>query len=121
MSISRINDLNVYKKAFELAMKIFHTSIKFPKEEKYSLTDQIRRSSRSISINIAEGWGKRIYAPVFKRHLIDSLGSLEETKGWLEYCDACNYIEEQEYKSLYSQYDSLGAMIYKLHNNWKND
>lgn len=58
MSISKVNDLNVYKVAFKLAMDIFHITVKFPKEEKYSLTDQIRRSSRSISINIAEDWGK---------------------------------------------------------------
>lgn len=119
MSISKVNDLNVYKKAFELAMKIFFLSVKFPKEEKYSLTDQIRRSSRSISINIGEGWGKRTYLQVFKRHLIDSLGSLEETKGWLEYSKACNYIKEEEFNDLYSEYDTLGAMIFKLHDNWK--
>ena len=120
MSIGRVSDLNVYNIAFELAMKIFRISIKFPKEEKYSLTDQIRRSSRSISINISEGWGKRIYVPIFKRHLIDALGSLEETKGWLEYCKACEYVTEEEYDDLYTNYDKLGAMIYRLHENWND-
>lgn len=117
MSISRVSDLNVYKMAFELAMRIYRLTFKFPKEERYSLTDQIRTSLRFISINIAEGWGKRIYAPVFKRHLIDSLGSLEETKGWLEYSKECEYFKNNDYDELYKSYDTLGAMIYKLHDN----
>lgn len=119
MSISKVTDFNVYKIAFDLAMDIFIISIKFPKEEKYSLTDQIRRSSRSVAINIAEGWGKRTYQSVFKRHLIDSLGSLEETKGWLDFSKECNYIKEEDHLELSSSYNSLGAMIYKLHDNWK--
>lgn len=119
MSISKVSDLNVYSIAFELAMKIYRLSFTFPKEEKYSLTDQIRRSSRSISINIAEGWGKRIYVQVFKCHLIDSLGSLEETKGWLEYSKECEYMTEEEFYDLYMNYDKLGAMVFKLHENWK--
>lgn len=119
MSISKVNDLNVYKKAFKLAMNVYHITMSFPKEEKYSLTDQIRRSSRSISINIAECWGKRIYISVFKRHLIDSLGSLEETKGWLEYSKECDYITLDTFDELYANYEELGSMIFNLHSKWK--
>lgn len=119
MSIKKVRDLSVYVEAFRLAMEIFQRSKEFPKEEKYSLTDQIRRSSRSVSINIAEGWAKRQYVAVFRRHLIDALGSLEETKGWLEYCKACEYVQEDYFVSMYKKYDELGGMIYKLHESWK--
>jgi len=73
-------------------VNIFFTVKVFPKEEKYSLTDQVIRSSRSVSANIAEGWGKRIYESEFKKHLVYAMGSLEETKVWLLYAKDCQYI-----------------------------
>ena len=81
MAIKSVKDLKVYNLAFELAMEIFKLTLTFPKDEKYSLTDQIRRSSRSAAINIREGFAKRKYENVFIRHLNDSLGSSEETRG----------------------------------------
>ena len=75
MGIKSVKDLKVYKVAFELAMEIFKLTLNFPKEEKYSLTDQIRRASRSVAINIREGFAKRRYENVFIRHLNDSIGS----------------------------------------------
>ena len=90
--IKTVSDLEVFKISYQLAMDIFHTTRSFPKEERYSLTDQIVRSSRSISANIAEGWGKRIYENEFKRHLIYAMGSLEETKVWLYFSRDCSYI-----------------------------
>lgn len=83
MGIKSIDDLKVYNLAFELAMEIFKLTLNFPKEERFSLTDQIRRSSRSVAINIREGFAKRKYENVFIRHLNDALGSSEETRGWL--------------------------------------
>ncbi|HKR06463.1 MAG TPA: four helix bundle protein [Bacteroidia bacterium] len=83
------------------------------------MTDQIRRSSRSIKANIAEGWGKRIYTDVFKRHLVDALGSLEETKSWLISCLDCHYITNEAFQNFANEYDLLGSKIYKLHQNWK--
>ena len=83
MPIKTFTDLDVYNLSHELAMEVFYLTQKLPPEEKYSLTDQVRRSSRSVAVNIAEGWGKRIYPANFKRHLADSNGSLEETKSWL--------------------------------------
>jgi four helix bundle protein len=112
-------DLEVYQIARKLALEIFELTKKFPSEEKYSLTDQIRRSSRSVKANIAEGWGKRNYTDVFKRHLIDSLGSLEETKSWLISCHDCSYIINEVYNGLAKEYDLLGGKIYTLHQNWK--
>ncbi len=78
-------DLEVYRLAFDLAMEVFELTKKFPKEEKYSLTDQIRRSSRSVPINIREGFAKRRYENLFIRHLNDAMGSSEETRGWLDF------------------------------------
>jgi len=78
--IRTVEDLEVYRLAHAVAMDIFRISRAFPPGEKYALTDQIVRSSRSIAANIAEGWGKRVYEAEFKRHLVYALGSLEETK-----------------------------------------
>jgi len=93
--IKSFRDLEVYQLARKLALQIFELNKTFPPEEKYSLTDQIRRSSRSVKANIAVGWGKRIYEDVFKRHLIDAMGSLEETKSWLLSGYDCKYIIEK--------------------------
>ena len=118
MPIRKVRDLDIYNLSFDLAMDIYRLTLKFPKEEKYSLTDQIRRSSRSIAGNIAEGFGKRHYVANFKRHLIDAMGSLEETKSWLEFSEACEYINSEVFDSLYKRYEDLGAKIYKLHETW---
>jgi four helix bundle protein len=117
--IKKVFDLEIFKLSYEIAMDIFHVSRNFPKEEKYSLTDQIVRSSRSIAANIAEGWGKRIYENEFKRHLIYSTGSLEETKVWLSFSRDCKYIDETAFKAFETKLDELGAKVYKLYANWK--
>ena len=80
--IKSVSDLDVFRLSYQLAMEIFQTAKTFPKEEKYSLTDQIVRSSRSVSANIAEDWGRRTYENEFKKYLVYALGSLEETKVW---------------------------------------
>ena len=117
--IQSFNDLEVYQIARKLEKEIFELTKKFPAEEKYSLTDQIRRSSRSVKANIAEGWGKKIYIDVFKRHLVDSLGSKDETISWLQSAFDCQYISEGEYNLLCKEYDILGSKIFKLRENWK--
>jgi len=117
--IKNVFDLDVFKLSYRFAMDIFKVSRSFPKEERYSLIDQIVRSSRSISANIAEGWAKRIYENDFKRHLIYALGSVEEVKIWLQFAKDCAYLALEEYEALYLKYDELGARIYKLHENWK--
>src|SRR5215471_14942040 len=99
-AIKSVRDLVVYELSFELAMKVFESSKRFPREETYSLTDQIRRSSRSACINIREGYAKRKYEKIFVSHLTDSLGSSEETRGWLAFALSCRYISEQEFSEL---------------------
>jgi four helix bundle protein len=118
--IKSIKDLKVYNLAYQLAMEVFEMTKKFPKEETYSLTDQIRRSSRSVTINIREGYAKRKYEQVFIRHLNDSLGSSEETRGWLDFAKDCKYITENEHKKLDDRYDEVSAMLYSLANNWRD-
>ena len=103
--IKSVKDLKVYQMAYQLAMDIFEITKKFPKEETYSLTDQMRRSSRSVAINIREGFAKRKYEQVFIRYLNDSLGSSEETRGWLDFAKDCMYITKDEHKRLDDGYD----------------
>lgn len=107
-------DLKVYQLSFEAAMQIFEISKSFSPEEKYSLTDQIRRSSRSVSGNIAEAWRKRRYEKSFVAKLSDSEGEAAETQVWLDYAIACKYINEQIYKELYDKYDYILAMLVKM-------
>lgn len=117
--IKTLNDLDVFRLSYQFAMDIFYVSRQYPKEERYSLTDQIIRSSRSVSANIAEGWGKRIYENDFKRHLIYSMGSLEETKVWLLFSKDCVYLTGEKYLEFEKRSDELGARIFKLYENWK--
>lgn len=120
MSIKSVKDLEVYRIAFDLAMKVFELTKRFPKEERYSLTDQIRRSSRSVPINIREGFAKRRYENLFLRHLTDAMGSSEETRGWLDFSLGCAYVRPDEHSSLDKKYDEVNAMLYSLINSWKS-
>ena len=118
--IKSYKDLTVHKEAFSLAMDIYWRTRKFPQEEIYSLTSQIVRSSRSVTANISEGWGKRIYKAVFKQQLVNALGSNSETQDWLDYAYACKYIEEKEYSELLKRNNKVGRMLTKLYQNWKS-
>ncbi len=84
------------------------------------LTNQIRKSSRSVAINIREGFAKRKYEQVFIRHLNDALGSSEETKGWLDFSLDFRYISKERHQQLYGDYDEVNAMLYSLMNKWQN-
>ncbi|MCK4920671.1 MAG: four helix bundle protein [Bacteroidales bacterium] len=108
------NDLKVYLLSFEAGMKVFELSKSFPKEEKYSLTDQIRRSSRSVSGNIAEAWRKRRYPKSFVSKLSDSEGEAAETQVWLDYSFECKYIESDIHKELYTKYDHIIGMLVNM-------
>lgn len=103
--------LIVYQKAYKLAMEIFEVSKTFPKEEKYSLTDQIRRSSRSVCSNIAEGYRKRIYPNHFRSKMTDADGEASETKVWLDFAKDCKYIESETYERMYNEYIEVGKML----------
>ncbi|HUX94021.1 MAG TPA: four helix bundle protein [Ignavibacteriaceae bacterium] len=104
-------DLTVYKKSFGLAMMIFEISKTFPKEEKYSLTDQIRRSSRSVSAAIAEGYRKRQYEAYFISKMSDSDMENSETQVWLDFAFECKYIPKDMYQSLISKSEEIGKLI----------
>ena len=104
-------DLKVYRLSFEAGMEVFELTKKYPKEEKYSLTDQIRRSLRSVSGNIAEAWRKRRYPKSFVAKLSDSDGESAETQVWLDYALACKYIEIEEHDQLYDKYEHIMAML----------
>ena len=105
-------DLEVYRKAFEAAMRIFELSKGFPKEEKYSLTDQIRRASRSVCSNLAEAWRKRRYQAAFVSKLSDAETEAAETQVWLEFAVKCGYMSPDEGRTLYATYDDiLGTIV----------
>ena len=112
-------DLNVYDQSFELAMEIHKLTNGFPVEERYSLTDQMRRAARSIPANLAEGWAKRKYENVFKRHLYDCIGSYEEIKVWLEFALKCEYINHDTYENFRGGYAEVSAMLSSLVNRWR--
>jgi len=109
-------DLKVYQLSFEAGMEVFEMSKLFPKEEIYSLTDQIRRSSRSVSGNLAEAFRKRRYPKHFISKLSDSEGEAAETQVWLDYAFACKYIDRQMHDDLNDKYDHILAMIVKMIN-----
>jgi len=99
-------------------MDVFEVTRGFPREEKYSLTDQGRRSSRSVAANIREGFAKRRYKQVFARHLTDALGSAEETRTWLDFALRCNYMNEADHARISEKYDRICAMLFRLHQQW---
>jgi four helix bundle protein len=101
------NDLQVYQKAFAAAIDLFELSKSFPKEETYSLTDQIRRSSRSVCANLAEAWRKRRYQAAFISKLSDSEGEVAETQVWIEFAVKCKYLDRDRAEMLYRAYDEI--------------
>jgi len=100
-----------YQKAFELSMEIFELSKSFPKEETYSLTDQIRRSSRSICANIAEAYRKRLYPKHFISKLSDSDSENSETQVWIDFSFSCNYINSEQQQNLSTKSIEVGKLI----------
>lgn len=110
-------DLLVYKKSFELAMNIFEITKGFPKEEMYSLTDQIRRSSRSTNICLVEAYRKRRYKAHFISKLSDSDMENSETKGWLKFAIECKYLSIEQYEKLTLQCDEVGKLLNHMMNN----
>ena len=103
--------LRVYQLAFKLAMEIFHESKKFPPEERYSLTDQIRRASRSVASNISEGYRKRRYPKHFISKMSDADGEAAETQVWIDFAYACGYISETLQLRWREGYEEIGRML----------
>ncbi len=109
--IRRHTDLKVFQRAFAAAMRFFELSKHFPAEEKYSLTDQGRRSSRSVCGNISEAWRKRRYPAAFVSKLSDAEGEAAETQVWIQFAVRCGYLDQAEGRALYSEYDEIIAMV----------
>jgi four helix bundle protein len=101
------NDLQVYQKAIAAAMELFEGSKSFPKEETYSLTDQVRRSSRSVCTNLAEAWRKRRYEGACISKLSDSEVEAAETQAWIEFAVKCSYLKRDRDETLYRAYDEI--------------
>ena len=116
-TIRHFRDLEVYQRSLALAVEIFQISKKFPSEERYSLTDQIRRSSRSVCSNLAEAWRKRRYVAVFKNKLTDVMQEASETQSWLEICLACGYIDARQFKELDDEYEEIISMLNSMERN----
>ena len=112
MKIRSHYKLDVYKIAFDCANLIFETSKNFPKDERYSLTDQIRRSSRSVCANLSEAFRKRRYPKSFIAKIVDSEAEAAETQTWLDFALKCEYIKPQLHKELFEKYDRiLGKLV----------
>jgi four helix bundle protein len=107
-------DLNVYKLAREQAQKIFKTSQCFPREERYSLIDQIRRSSRAVSAMIAEVWARRRYEAAFINKLNESQEEVMETQSWLDHALDCKYLSQEQHKELDTAFQSIGGMLQRM-------
>jgi len=113
---SGYKDLKVYQRSYTLAMDIFYETKTFPVEEKYSLTDQIRRSSRSIPANIAEAWKKRRYSKMFVSKIIDCAGEAGETEVWLDFAKDARYLSLERHAFFMSSYDEINRMLYSMIN-----
>lgn len=117
MASYNFKETTLYKKAFELAMLIFEISKSFPKEEKYSLTDQVRRSSRSVCANLAESYRKKRYPAHFISKLSDCDAENSETGVWIDFAFTCKYIDEIKFKELILLNEEVGKMISHAINN----
>jgi|TARA_R100000479_G_scaffold33554_3_gene13953 four helix bundle protein len=113
-NIKTHKDLKVYQLSFEAGMLIFNVTKSFPKEERYSLTDQIRRSSRSVSGNLAEAWRKRRYKKAFIAKLSDVEGEAAETQVWLDYAQACGYLTKETHTELFKTYNHILGMVVNM-------
>jgi len=114
---SGFKSLKSYQLAYELAMEIYYVSKKFPRDETYSLTDQIRRSSRSVCANIAEAYRKRRYPKNFTSKISDADGETSETSVWVDFAKDCEYINEQVHKSLIMKCEEVGKMLGSMADN----
>ena len=116
--IKSYRDLEVYRLAYASAMDVFRATKIMPADERFSLSDQIRRSSRSVCANISEGWAQRRYENKFKNRLNDAEGSTTETQTWLDFAKDCGCIKTDFHTDMAAKYDRIAAMLYRLTENW---
>ena len=113
-------DLDVYQLAFDAAMKLYGLSMKFPVEERYSLTDQVRRSSRSVCANLAEAWRKRRYKAAFIAKLNDCEAEAAETQVWIKFSVKCGYLDKHSGREIYETYNQILGSLVKMINTPEN-
>ena len=111
MNYSGYRDLNVHRLAYRLAIEMFEKTKSFPNDEKYSLTDQMRRASRSIPANLAEAWRKRVYSKMFISKLIDCAGEASEMEVWLDIAKDTGYIDQQDHAYFFKSYGEVNKML----------
>ena len=114
MRVGGFRELHVYQGAFDAAVHVFELTKRFPPEERFSLTDQVRRSSRSVCANIAEAWKKRRYPASFVSKLSDADAEAAETQVWLDMALRCDYLEAAAHQELVKRYDHIGAQLTKM-------
>jgi len=112
--IRSFRDLKVYQAARDAARKVFESTRAFPSEEKFSLTDQIRRSSRAVNAMIAEAWARRRYQPAFVNKINEALGEAMETQAWLDHALDCGYLNPAKHREFDVAWQSTGAMLHKM-------
>ena len=118
-TIRRVEDLNVFRRAYRLSLDLHRTSLEFPRIEQWALADQVRRSSKSICANLAEGFAKQSYsAAEYRRYLLLALGSSDEVQLWLPYCIDLEYIEESTGRKWIDGYVEISRMLRGLHASW---
>ena len=118
--ISSFEDLEVFQIAYKVSLELHKQTLDFPKHEQYGLADQIRRSSKSICANLAEGFGKQnLSNKEFKRYVSIALGSSDEMRVWIRYCLDLEYFEEEEWKYFRDKYQQISKMLQGLHRSWK--
>ena len=117
MGVKNFKDAKVYQKAFGLAMEIFTISKSFPKEERYSLTDQIRRSSRSVCANMAEAFRKRQYMAYFVSKISDFDAENSEASVWLDFALRCEYLTPQIHQKLIDENKEVGKLLHHMMHN----
>ncbi len=118
--ITDVSDLNVFKKAYQVSLEIHKVSQNLPKNEQFELASQMRRASKSVCANLAEGFGKQHFSkPEFKRYLLIAIGSADEMRLWLHYCLDLKYIDKITALRLKDDYQNIAKMLTGLHKNWQ--
>ena len=119
--IRAFEDLVVFKRAYRLSLEVHRISLSFPKFEQYGLADQVRRASKSICANLAEGYGKQSYSEAeFKRFILMAIGSADEMRVWIRYCLDLEYINEECWQKWRDEYQVIAKMLQGLHRSWMN-
>ncbi len=120
MEIRSFEDLEVFQRAYKLSLEIHKASLKMPAHEQHGLADQLRRASKSICVNIAEGFAKQSYSvPEFKRFLAIAIGSADEMRVWVRYCVDLGYIDEATWQAWRDEYQEIARMLQGLYRSWK--